>query len=185
MTVPSSSFAGEFDCPGNYIAATPSALRCAKCNRPLDIKDAQRIPTGYVCPYYVKARVATFYNANLGHYLVVGALCLVIGVLAGFGLRFLGASVAFFSLWLTLILSPLIGGGIAELVRRVLHAMGKARGQRMWVVGAACTGAGGGIVVLPELVVRVMLGAPVLGSAIALMGILLVASVVAARLREF
>jgi len=64
----------EFACPGNYVAPQPSSLRCAKCGRPLDVKDARYTPTGYVCPYYVKARVATFYNAGFVHYLVVGAL---------------------------------------------------------------------------------------------------------------
>src|SRR6266545_2828027 len=65
--VPSSQF--EFDCP--YQASGPTTLRCAKCNRPLMAKDARRTPTGYVCPYYIKARVATFYNASPEHYVIV------------------------------------------------------------------------------------------------------------------
>src|SRR5512140_2821638 len=85
VAVPSDHF--EFDCP--YVASGPTTLRCSKCNRPLMAKDAVRTPTGYVCPYYVKARVATFYNARPEHYVIVAIVALVLGGIAGFILNFM------------------------------------------------------------------------------------------------
>src|SRR5215831_11746301 len=97
ISVPSDNF--EFNCP--YVASGETTLRCSKCNRPLMAKDAKRTPTGYVCPYYVKARVATFYNARVEHYVIVAAIALILGVVAGFILRFLG-SIGFFAIILVL-----------------------------------------------------------------------------------
>lgn len=186
MSTPPESSTPEFVCPGNYVAPKPSSLRCAKCGRPLDVKDARYTPTGYVCPYYVKARVATFYNAGFVHYVAVGALCFVLGLLIGFLLRLVVVPIPFFSLWITLILAPLLGGSIAELVRRVMRAMGDARGQHTWLVSAVLLSIGGLLVILPDLILMLLLAIPPsLSLLIALGGILLAAVTLAARLREF
>lgn len=125
-----------FDCPGNYISPDPNTLlKCSKCERKLAAKDAQRTPTGYVCTYFVKARVATFYSANAGHYAVAGIISLVCGALLGVLLN-LVSRIGIFSLMIMLIGAPAAGGVIAELVRRVLRKMGNARGQYIWLVGA-------------------------------------------------
>jgi uncharacterized YccA/Bax inhibitor family protein len=87
---PSTPTATFGDCPGNYVASLPTTLRCARCTRPLLVKDAKRTPTGYVCPYYVKARVATFYNANALHHVGVGVLALIGGIVAGLALQLIG-----------------------------------------------------------------------------------------------
>lgn len=176
----------EFACPGNYVASQPSSLRCAKCGRPLDVKDARYTPTGYVCPYYVKARVATFYNAGFVHYLAVGALCFVLGLLIGVLMRLVVVPIPFFSLWITLILAPLLGGGVAELIRRVMRAMGDVRGQHTWLVSAVLLSIGGLLVMVPELSLVLLLARPPSFSLlIALGGVLLAAIALAARLREF
>jgi hypothetical protein len=134
--------AQPFDCPGNYISPDPNTLlKCSKCERKLAAKDAQRTPTGYVCPYFVKARVATFYSANAGHYAVAGIISLVCGALLGVLLN-LVSRIGLFSIMIMLIAAPAAGGAIAELVRLALRKMGNARGQYIWLVGAVCIALG-------------------------------------------
>jgi hypothetical protein len=128
ISVPSDSF--EFNCP--YVASGETTLRCSKCNRPLMAKDAVRTPTGYVCPYYVKARVATFYNARVEHYVIVAIASFVLGLVAGFILNFL-SHIGFFAIILVLFGGPIIGGVVAEIIRRV---MGRTRGQYFWLTAA-------------------------------------------------
>lgn len=172
-----------FDCPGDYQAAVPSTLRCSKCNRVLAVKDAQRTPTGYVCPYYVKARVATFYNAQPQHYLVAGAIALALGVVLGIALRLVG-SIGFFSIILTLFAAPAIGGLIAEAVRRALKAMGNARGQYTWLVAAICTVIGAAyFTILPPLFL-LLAGSPnFIWALIPFAGLVLAVGTIVARLR--
>lgn len=171
-----------FDCPGNYIAANPSPLRCAKCNRPLDVKDAQRTPTGYVCPYYVRARVATFYNANLSHYVVTALIALVLGVVAGFVLSLVGG-VGFFAIILTIFVAPVLGGVIAEAVRRAMRAMGNARGQHTWLVSVVASGVGAGAVTVLPALALLAAGFFSLFALIPVLGLAIMLSTLAARLR--
>jgi hypothetical protein len=172
-----------FDCPGNYVASVPSTLRCSKCNRVLAVKDAQRTPTGYVCPYYVKARVSTFYNARPEHYLVAGLIALVLGVALGFVLQLVGR-IGFFALILTFFIGPAAGGLIAEAIRRALKAMGNVRGQYTWLVAAICTVIGAAIfAVLPPLLL-LLAGSPgFLFALIPFVGLVLAVGTVVARLR--
>lgn len=120
----------ELECP--YVATAPTTLRCARCNRPLMTKDARHTPTGYVCPYYVKARVATFYNAKPEHYSLVGFITVLMGAVGGFVLQLAG-SIGFFAIIIVLFAGPAIGGLVAEAIRRI---MGKTRGQYFWLVAA-------------------------------------------------
>jgi hypothetical protein len=140
------------ECPGNYISPDPNTLlKCSKCERKLAAKDAQRTPTGYVCPYFVKARVATFYSANAGHYVVAGLLSLIGGVILGILLNLI-SSIGFFSIMIMLVAAPAAGGAIAELARIALRKMGNARGQYIWLVGAICIALGAAYFnVLPAL----------------------------------
>ena len=176
-SVPSDHF--EFDCP--YQASGPTTLRCSKCNRPLMAKDAVRTPTGYVCPFYVKARVATFYNARPEHYVIVAIVALVLGVVAGFALSFMGR-IGFFAIILTLFGGPLIGGIVAEAIRRVL---GKTRGQYFWLTAAIAMVIGAAFfTVLPAL--AGLLISPSLNSIfglIPLVGLGLAVSTLIARMR--
>lgn len=144
--------AQPFDCPGNYISPDPNTLlKCAKCERKLAAKDAQRTPTGYVCPYFVKARVATFYSANAGHYVVAALIALIGGVILGILLNLVSA-IGIFSIMIMLIAAPAAGGAIAEAVRIALRKMGNARGQYIWLVGSICIALGAAYFnVLPAL----------------------------------
>lgn len=175
--------AGAFDCPGNYVAAGETSLRCAKCNRPLLVKDARRTPTGYVCPYFVKARVATFYNANVGHYAVAGALSVLAGAVLGLALN-LAASVPFFGIIITLAVAPAGGAAVAEVVRRVLKAMNNARGQYMWLVMAVGMVLGAAyFTVLPALALFLRFSPGAIFALIPLVGLVLATGTLIARSR--
>jgi len=169
-----------FDCPGNYIAPTPTTLRCAKCNRPLATKDARRTPTGYVCPYFVKARVATFYNAKPQHYLIAIAIAFVMGIAAGFVLSRAGG-IGFFSIILTVFIGPAAGGLVAEAIRRV---NGKNRGQYTWLAASIALVVGSAwFTILPPLA-RLLAGSPnFLFALIPTLGIALAVSALIARMR--
>lgn len=169
-----------FDCPGNYIAPTPTTLRCAKCNRLLAPKDAKRTPTGYVCPYFVKARVATFYSAKPQHYLIAVAIAFVLGIATGFVLS-LAAGIGFFSIILTVFIGPAAGGLVAEAIRR---ANGKNRGQYTWLAASIAMVVGSAwFTILPPLV-RLLAGSPsFLFALIPMLGIVLAVSALIARMR--
>ncbi len=171
------------DCPGNYVAARPSTLRCAKCDRPLDVRDARHTPTGYVCPYYVKSRVATFYNAGLHHYLATALIAVIAGALAGFLLRLVG-NIGFFAIILTVFVAPLAGSLIAEAIQRALRIMGKARGQHIWLVAAIGTALGAAAFIVPPIILLLLIGSPAaLFALIPALGLVLTISTLVARLR--
>jgi hypothetical protein len=169
-----------FDCPGNYVSPAPTALRCSKCNRPLAVKDAKRTPTGYVCPYFVKARVATFYNAGPQHYLIAVGIAFVLGILIGFGLSLVGR-IGFFSLILTLFIGPAAGGLVAEAIRRV---NGKNRGQYIWLVASIAMVVGSAFfTILPPLSLLLRGSSGFLFALIPTLGIGLAVSALIARMR--
>jgi hypothetical protein len=169
-----------FDCPGNYIAGAPTTLRCAKCNRPLAVKDAKRTPTGYVCPYYVKARVATFYTAGVKEYALAIIVAFVLGIGVGFVLRLVG-SIGLFSLILTIFIGPAAGGLVAEVVRRLV---GKNRGQYIWLASAIALVAGSAIfTIVPPLALLLSGSSRFLFALIPAAGVVMAASTLAVRLR--
>lgn len=186
MSIPTPAATPAFDCPGNYVAPAPTTLRCAKCSRPLMVKDAKRTPTGYVCPYYVKARVATFYNAGWIDYLPVIVIALIGGVIAGIVMRAVGGFILF---------APVVGGavgaGVAEVIRRVMK--GK-RGQNFWLVAAISLVLGAGMVILgPLLAVLALAGADggrlqygagsLIGSVMPLIGLAIAVGALITRMR--
>jgi hypothetical protein len=179
-SAPTTQTAGIDDCPGNYVASQPTTLRCARCTRPLLVKDAKRTPTGYVCPYYVKARVATFYNANALHHVGVGALALVGGLISGFAFQLIG-SIGFFSIILTTMAAPAIGAGFAEVVRRIF---GKTRGQYFWLVATICIVLGASpIIILPALLSLLSGSFGALWALIPIAGLVIMLGTVIARMR--
>ncbi len=175
---PASDARPEDSCP--YVASGPTTLRCAKCNRPLMPKDARRTPTGYVCPYYIKARVATFYNARPIHYVIGGAIALALGALGGFVLQLVG-SIGFFAIILSAFVGPIVGGVVAEAIRR---ALGKTRGQYMWLVAAVCVGIGAAYFTLLPPIVLLLAGSPrFLFALIPVLGLALAIGALVARMR--
>jgi hypothetical protein len=172
-----------FDCPGNYVASVPSALRCSKCNRVLAVKDAVRTPTGHVCPYYVKSRVATFYNAKPEHYVVAALIALVLGIGVGIALQLVG-SIGFFAIILTIFIGPAAGGLVAEAVRRALKAMGNARGQYIWLTAAIAMVAGAAFFTILPALLRLLGGSPsFIFALIPVAGLVMAVATLVARMR--
>jgi len=172
-------------CEYGYLAGGPTTLRCAKCTRPLMVKDARQTPVGYVCPNYVKGRVSMAYNAGPQHYVVTVLIALVLGAVAGFALR-LVSNVGFFGFLLMTFAGPIAGGIIAEAIRRTLKAMGNARGQYIWITAAICVGITGGIFLVLPALLSLLLGGNaggLIGGLIGLYGLGVTIATVVARLR--
>ena len=177
-TDPSTNLNGP--CEYGYLAGAPTTLRCARCTRPLLVKNAQHTPTGYVCRNYVKGRVALFYNANPVHYATVAAVALVGGVVAGLGLRLIG-SIGFFSLIIMFVAAPAIGAGIAEVIRR---ALGKNRGQYFWLTAAIAVVVGAAyFIILPTLFGLLGGRVNLISAIIPIIGLGLLVSAMVARMR--
>jgi hypothetical protein len=125
-------------------------LRCNKCGRPICPKCAVQTPVGYRCKDCVNAQQHVFYAGfRPVHYLVAAAVALPLAMIAGWLVPRLG--------WYTVILGPLVGGGIAEAVR---WAIRRRRGPHTWLVVCACIVMGA----LPWLLLPLLLFA---GSSIA------------------
>ena len=169
-------------CEYGYTASAPTTLKCAKCELPLMVKDAKRTPTGYVCPNYVKGRIALAYNANTSHYVVAMLIALALGAVAGFALS-LVSRVGFFSIILMTFAGPIAGGAIAEAVRRTLKAMGKARGQYIWLAAAIAVGVGASPFILIPALLGLLGGGFNLSPLISIYGLVVTIGTLIARLR--
>jgi hypothetical protein len=179
-TNPSTTTTPTGPCEYGYLAGGPTTLRCARCTRPLLVKDAQHTPTGYVCRNYVKGRVAMFYTANPMHYTIVAAVALVGGLLAGLGLRLIG-NIGFFSLIIMFVAAPAIGAGIAEVIRR---ALGKSRGQYFWLTASIAVVIGAAyFIILPPLVGLLGGRVNLISAIIPIIGLGLLVSAMVARMR--
>jgi hypothetical protein len=107
-------------------------LRCNKCGQPICPRCAVQTPVGYRCRDCVNAQQRVFYaDFRPAHYLVVGAVALPLALVAAWLVPKLG--------WYAIFLGPLAGTGIAEAAR---WAIGRRRGQYVWVVVCGCIVAG-------------------------------------------
>lgn len=107
---------------------TETLLRCNRCGDPICIRCAVRTPVGYRCKRCVDIQQRVFYaDFRPVHYVVAAAVALPLALLGGWLIPSLG--------WYAIILGPLVGGGIAELVRWVLR---RRRGQYIWLVVCGC-----------------------------------------------
>jgi hypothetical protein len=107
-------------------------LRCNKCGNPICPKCAVQTPVGFRCPQCVRSQQAVFYTATPLDYGIAAIVGLVLSTIAAFILGQVG-------IFLTLILGPVAGGAIAEVVR---WATGHRRGHWMWLVVSGCIVAG-------------------------------------------
>lgn len=90
-----------------------TSLRCNRCNKPICTTCAVHTPVGYRCRECVRGQQAVFNTAQWWDYIIAFVITTV-GV--GIGVALLGR--LFF--WLGFILAPIIGGGLAELIRFVI-----------------------------------------------------------------
>lgn len=103
-------------------------LRCNKCGRPICAKCAVLTPVGYRCRDCVRAQQRAFYTGfRPTHYLVAVAVALPLALVAGWLIPRLS--------WYAIVLGPLAGVGIAEVVR---WAIRRRRGQHTWLVVCGC-----------------------------------------------
>jgi len=107
-------------------------LRCSKCGNPICPKCAVQTPVGFRCPQCVRSQQAIFYTATSLDYAIATVVGLVISTVAAFIMGRLG-------IFLTLILGPVAGGVIAEVVR---WAIRRRRGRWIWLVVSGCIVAG-------------------------------------------
>lgn len=108
--------------------SVPTVLRCNRCGKPICVRCAVRTPVGYRCKECLSQQQAVFYTGGPADYLIGGLIALVLGGLAGFLMLSLGAW--FFAL----ILGPVIGIGIAELVRLAVR---RRRSKFLWLAASA------------------------------------------------
>lgn len=124
-----------------------TGLRCNRCGKPICSACAVRTPVGYRCRECVRGQQKIFDTALRRDY-VVAATVSAIGAGIGIGLlAFLG----FFGLFL----APVLGGGLAEVVR---WAVRRRRSRRLPTVAVL----GGAVGSVPHLVL------PLAGAAAAL-----------------
>ncbi|MFN2241133.1 MAG: tetratricopeptide repeat protein [Anaerolineae bacterium] len=103
-------------------------LRCNRCNKPICTRCAVQTPVGYRCKECVGRQQAVFYTGGVLDYVIAGAISVVLGGIASYLMTLLGAW--FFGL----ILGPVVGIGIAELVRLAVR---RRRSRYLWLVVGA------------------------------------------------
>jgi len=121
-------------------------LRCSKCGNPICPKCAVQTPVGFRCPQCVRSQQAIFYTATPLDYGVATVVGLVISTVAAFILGQVG-------IFLVIILGPVAGGVIAEVVR---WAIRRRRGRWIWLVVSSCIAVGG----LLSLILSALLFSP-------------------------
>ncbi len=121
-----------------------TTLRCSKCGKPICAQCAVRTPVGYRCRECVRNQQRIFNTSRPYDFPLAGLLALVGVGLAIIFLNFLG-------FW-GLFLAPVVGGGIAEVIRWAVR-----RRRHRWLPAAA---AGGGA--LGALVYLLNQGLPLL-----------------------
>lgn len=113
-----------------------TGLRCNRCGKPICSRCAVQTAVGYRCRECVRSQQAVFETAGKADYLVAGVVAAV-----GIGL---GAGVlTFLSFW-GLLVAPVVGGGLAEVVR---WAVRRRRSRHL----PAAAAAGGALGLIPHL----------------------------------
>ena len=88
-------------------------LRCNRCDKLMCTKCAQRTPVGYRCKDCVRGQQSLFETVLWRDYLVAAVIALFLSGLAGVLLISLG--------WFVIFLAPMVGGVIAEVIRRAVN----------------------------------------------------------------
>jgi len=102
-----------------------TTLRCNKCDKPICSQCAVLTPVGYRCPECIRGQQKVFDTSTSLDYVLAAGIAFVLVAVATGLLRFLG-------FW-GLFLSPVVGGGIAAIIQRVVR---RRRSHRLPVVAA-------------------------------------------------
>jgi hypothetical protein len=147
--------------PVLYCAYHPdreTVLRCNRCDKPICYDCAVRTPVGYRCKECVRGQQAVYFNAHPYDLVTAAAIGLVVSAVFGALAYSLLGMFGFFSFLLALFVGPVVGGLIAEVVRR---GVGRRRARylnRVVVVAAVVGILFGGILLLS--VPAIAAGAP-------------------------
>jgi len=87
-----------------------TSLRCNRCNKPICTSCAIHTPVGYRCKQCVRGQQAGFDTAHWWDYIIAFVIA---GGGVGIGITILTS--LFY--WLGFIFAPIVGGGLAELIR--------------------------------------------------------------------
>jgi hypothetical protein len=124
--------------------ATPTSLRCNKCERPMCTRCAVLTPVGYRCRECVRNQQAIFFSAQPLDPLIQIAVCVPLSAIAATIISVI--SFGFYLIYLIdFAASSFAGALIANLAYR---AVGKRRGRYSWLVVAAAIVAGALVPVL-------------------------------------
>ncbi|GJM41432.1 MAG: hypothetical protein DHS20C20_17140 [Ardenticatenaceae bacterium] len=129
----------------------PTALRCYNCGKPICSSCAVKTPVGYSCPDCIREKEEVFFNATTLDYLIAPAIGLVLSLIAGYLVTRLGLRGGFFTYIIMIFAGGLVGRLIGQFSKQ---AIGRRRGRY-----------------LPQ----VMVGMLVLGTAVWLLPIILLA----------
>jgi hypothetical protein len=100
-------------------------LRCNRCGNPICAQCAVQTPVGYRCRDCVRGQQKVFETARQIDFPIAAVVSAVIVGLAA-------ALLSYLSFW-GLFLAPVVGGGIAEVIRAVI---GRRRGQNLPLAAA-------------------------------------------------
>jgi hypothetical protein len=123
---------------------TATSLRCNRCEKPICPRCAVSTPTGYRCKECVRAMKKTFETAEWYDFPVAFFIVMV--------LAYLGSRLVSFVGFFTIFIAPMIGVGIAEVVRLAVH---RRRSDRLYRVVAIAAVLGG----LPQILILLFMGA--------------------------
>ena len=112
-----------------------TTLRCNKCGRPMCAKCAVQTPVGYRCRECVKGIQDGYYKATQNDYLVIFAVCGVLGLITGAIISAIPLGLLF-----TFIIALPVGGGIGEIALRLTS---RRRGRQSANIAVAATVIGG------------------------------------------
>lgn len=128
-----------------------TGLRCAKCNRPICAKCARRTPVGYICPECERRQENKYYTGGNLDYLIAVAVALPLSLIAAAVFTFIIGGIGWFAWLIAFFLAPMVGGFIAEAVRRAVQRR-RSRHLARVVAGSLI------VAVLPFMIFFLILG---------------------------
>jgi hypothetical protein len=122
--------------PKMYCANHPNIetmLKCNRCDKPICSKCAVLTPTGYRCTDCIKLQQKIFDTAIWYDYPSVFIVVLILSYLGSLLGAWISLRFGFFIIIAALFIAPAIGGGIAEIARRITK---RRRSKRLFILAA-------------------------------------------------